>query len=231
MSWASGNAAANLVEEALMDVRPGDPTPLPTRYPRRWYFARGSGRWFLPEDMRDVRWDRPEHDAFAAHPAWAASRAVVRERPVPEQAWQGVKFASRTSASAFGASTANAPNGAIAVVPLECVDAGEARRALVVLTSAVDDNEVRAVDRLLDAERIEHVWLSHPIDWQGSRSDLPWAAAARDARGRDVVLVDGVGVFRASAFAEAFRRGDAKVRPAAIRARMSARVSSLSRGG
>ena len=91
----------------------------------------------------------------------------------------------------------NAPNGPIAVVELESSDVGQARRALVVLTAAVDDDVVRAVERSLDAEQIEHVWLSHPIDWKGSRSDLPWAAAARDARGRDVVLVDGVGVFRA----------------------------------
>jgi hypothetical protein len=35
MRWASGDAAANLVEESLYDVRPGDATPLATRYPRR----------------------------------------------------------------------------------------------------------------------------------------------------------------------------------------------------
>lgn len=225
MRWASGNAALNLVEEALLDVRSGDPTPLATRYPRRWYFARVSGRWFLPTEMRHVRWDRPEHDAFAAHPAWTASRAMVRERPVPEHAWKGVIFASRTSAVAFGASPATMPNGAIVVVSLERTDVGQRRRALVVVSAAVDDHAVREVERWLNGEQIEHVWLSHPVDWKGSRSDLAWAAAARDARGRDVVLVDGVGVFRAKAFAEAFRRGDTKVCPAAVRAQMAARVS------
>jgi hypothetical protein len=227
MRWASGDAAANLVEEALLDMRSGDPTPLVTRYPRRWYFARARGRWFLPADMRDVRWDRPEHDVFATHPAWTASRAVVRERPIPEHAYRGVIFASRTSATAFGAPTATVPNGPITVVTLEGGGVDQRRRALVVLTTTVNDDVVRDVDRSLDAEQIEHLWLSHPIDWRGSRADLPWAAAARDERGRDVVLVDGVGVFRASAFAEAFRRGDAKVRPAAVRARMLGRVSGL----
>src|SRR5206468_6587564 len=95
------------------------------------------------------------------------------------------------------------------------------------LTAAVDDEVVRDVERSLDAEHVEHLWLSHPMDWKGSRSHLPWAAAARDARGRHVVLVDGVGVFRASAFAEAFRRGDPKVRPTAVQARMVARASGL----
>lgn len=229
MRWASGDAAANLVDEALLDVRYGDPTPLVTRYPRRWYFARESGLWFLPADMRNVRWDRPEHDVFAAHPAWSASRAVVRERPVPEHAWRGVILASRISPSAFGSVDATTPNRHIVVVPLESTGAGEARRAVVVVTAAVSDDEVRAVACSLDADRIEHLWLSHPIDWKGARSDLPWAAAARDERGRDVVLVDGVGVFRAMSFAEAFRRGDARVRPAAIQKRMSARVQSMRR--
>jgi hypothetical protein len=227
MRWASGNAAANLVEEALLDVRSGDPTPLATRYPRRWYFARASGRWFLPDDMRDVRWDRPEHDAFAAHPAWTKSRAMVRERPVPEHAWKGVILASRPSAVSFGVSPASLPNEPIVVVTLESADPRQPRRALVVLAAAVDDDAVRAVENALDADGIEHLWLSHPLDWNASRSDLAWAAAARDARGRDVVLVDGVGVFRASAFAEAFRRGDAKVRPATVRRHMSARVSAF----
>ena len=117
--------------------------------------------------------------------------------------------------------------GPIAVVELEASDGSQPRRALVVLTRAVEDDVVRAVECALDAEQIEHVWLSHPTDWKGSRSDLPWAAAARDTRGRDIVLVDGVGVFRAGAFADAFRRGDPKVGPAAVRARMLARVSGL----
>ncbi|HEY2851732.1 MAG TPA: competence protein CoiA family protein [Gemmatimonadaceae bacterium] len=226
MRWASGDAATNLIEESLYDVQPGDGTPLATRYPRRWYFTRDRGRWFLPADMRGVRWDRPEQDAFAAHPAWAASRAVVRERPVPEYAWEGVKFARRPSPAAFDASHSTPPNGPIAAV-VECEVAGQPPRALVVLIAAVEDDVVRAIDRSLEARQVEHLWLSHPMDWAGSRADLAWAAAGRDARGRDVVVVDGVGVFRASAFVEAFRRGDAKVRPDAVRARMAERVAAL----
>jgi hypothetical protein len=151
----------------------------------------------------------------------------VRERPVPEYAWQGggVIFARRPSPAAFGVPTSTVPNGPISVGTLDV--AGQPRRALVVLTAVVEDDLVRAVDRSLDAEQVEHLWLSHPRDWAGSRADLPWAAAGRDARGRDVVLIDGVGVFRAAAFVEAFRRGDAKVRPAAVQARMAARVSAL----
>lgn len=228
MRWASGDAATNLVEESLHDVHPGDATPLATRYPRRWYFVRERGRWFLPADMRGVRWDRPEHDAFTPHPAWTASRALVRERPVPEYAWQGgVIFARRPSPAAFGVAATQLPNGGIAVCALEPEAATQPQRALVVLTAPVEEYQVRALERSLEAKRVEHLWLSHPRDWSGSRADLPWAAAGRDARGRDIVLVDGVGVFRASAFVEAFRRGDAKLRPGTVVARMSARVAAL----
>jgi hypothetical protein len=223
MRWASGGSAENLVEEALMDVRPGDATPLPTRYPRRWFYARERGQWFLPPDMRDIRWDRPEHDAFAAHPAWERSRAVVRERPVPEHAWNGVLFASRPSSGAFGAPLAATTTEPIMVIPLD----GASRRAIVVVTAPVTDDQVREVSRSLEEAGVEHLWLSHPMDWNASLSDLPWAAAARDERRRDVVVVDGLGVFRADAFAKAFRDGDPRVTPAAVRARMAQRVAAL----
>ena len=227
MRWASGDAATNLVEEALYDVSPADPTPLATRYPRRWYFARDRGRWFLPPDMRDVRWDRAEHDAFAAHPAWTASRALVRERPIPEDAWRGgVIFAHRPLPQAFGASAPGAPNDQAAVV-LEGEAADRSRRAVIVLVAAVDDSVVRSIDGSLAAKQVDRLWLSHPMDWNASRADLSWAAAGRTARGRDLVVVDGLGVFRARAFADAFRRGDPRVSPAVVRAKMAARVAAL----
>jgi hypothetical protein len=110
MRWASG-AAAELVFEALSDLTPGDSTPLATRYPRRWFYARERGNWFLPREMRHVRWDRPEPDAFAAHPAWAASRAAVRERPAPASAWSTFVFASRPSVATFGSGLHVAEHG------------------------------------------------------------------------------------------------------------------------
>lgn len=227
MRWATGEAAENIVEEGLFDVRPGDPLPLATRYPRRWYFAREEGRWFLPPDMREVRWDRASPDAFAAHPAWARSRSVVAERPVPVDSWRGVVFARRPLAASFGAAERIAHHGTIAVVSLEAPGGEAGERALVVVGAPARNDEVRRMERMLDDEGVEHLWLSHPLDWSAARADLAWAAAAGDARGRPVVLVDGLGIYRAEAFARAFARGDRRLAPEAIRARMAERVMAL----
>lgn len=226
MRWATGDNADNVVEEGLMDVTPGDPLPLATRYPRRWFFARESGRWFLPPDMRDVRWDRPEHDAFGAHPAWGHSRLVVRERPVPADAWKGVVFARRPVATAFGPAARVAQHGPVAIVELEPDDGG-AVRSLVVVTSPASEDHVRRVARALSANGIEHLWLSHPMDWSAARADLAWAAAGRDSRDRPVVLVDGLGIYRADAFARAFARGERRLAPETVRSRMAERVRAL----
>lgn len=230
MRWATGDGASNIVEEGLFDVRAGDPLPLATRYPRRWYFARDRGEWFLPPDMRDVGWDRPSPDAFGAHPAWARSRSVVAERPAPAESWKGVVFARRPVATSFAPEAQVTREGPIAIVSLASDDAaGTARtpRALVVMESPASDDEVRRVARMLRDQGVAHVWLSHPIDWSATRGDLPWAAAAGDARGRPVVLVDGLGIYRADAFARAFARAERRLAPEAIRGSMEDRVRAL----
>jgi hypothetical protein len=227
MRWASGEAAANLVHEALADVQPGDPTPLATRYPRRWYFARERGRWFLPRDMRHVRWDRPADDAFAAHPAWAATRAVVRERPAPEGSWSSFFFAGRPTPDSFGLRRDVTRDGPIAMLAVEQDEPGASPLTIVLLTAAVPDDHLRRAARALDESGTRHLWLSHPQDWSSSRADLVWAAAGRDNRGRGVVLVDGVGVYRAEAFLRAIRRGDRRLSADSVRAAMSGRVARL----
>ena len=105
MRWATHDIAASLVEEAMHDMIPGDATPLATRYPRRWFYAREQRRWFLPAGMRGVRWDRAPGDVFASHPAWTASRIAVRERAAPaakEDGWSTFLFARRPVATDFG---------------------------------------------------------------------------------------------------------------------------------
>lgn len=228
MHWATGDAAENLVYEALADMVPGDPTPLVTRFPRRWYFARERGEWFLPRDMRAVHWDRPDRDAFAPHAAWRATRTVVRERPVPDDAWRGVAFASRPNALSFAGKARPDEQGPIAMIAVGGgTGAHGVRRAVVVLTGPADDADVRRVAEALASERVEAVWLSHPMDWRPAMADLSWAAAGRDERGRGVVVVDGVGVYRADAFVRAIERGDRRLSPAAIRAASASRMAGL----
>jgi hypothetical protein len=98
---------------------------------------------------------------------------------------------------------------------------------LAVLTGPAAEEDVRKVARSLDDAGVEHIWLSHPRDWTSARADLAWAAAGRDGRGRGVVVVDGVGVYRAEQFVRVFSRGDRRVTPAAVSARMAERVARL----
>lgn len=230
MRWARGDVAENLVHEALADIQPGDPTPLATRYPRRWFFARERGHWFLPGDMRSVRWDRPLLDAFAAHPAWTASRAVVRERPVPDDSWSSFVFASRPVGALFGTGRRVTQNGLMTILELDAAVPDLPERALVILSGAADDVQVRDVARALDEAGVEHLWLSHPLDWHSGRSDLAWATAGRDSRGRAVVLIDGLGIYRAETFARSFERRNPRVHPDAVKRRMADRVARLDRG-
>ena len=100
-------------------------------------------------------------------------------------------------------------------------------RVLVVLTAAAMEHDVRVLASVLEANRVEHVWLSHPRDWAPALADLAWAPAGRDSRGRGVVVVDGVGVYRAEQFLRLFARGDRRVSPSAIKSRLAARVAAL----
>lgn len=230
MRWAAGIAAENLVDEALADRVGRDPTPLATRYPRRWFFAAASGQWFLPADMRDVRWDRPEADAFAAHPAWSRARASVRERPAPEDSWDSPVFARRPAASDFTGPTSRAaradPASPIAVVPAGDGGGGPGR-VLVVLERHAADREIARAAEALARDGVEQVWISHPLDWTSSLGELAWAPAGRDAHGRGVVVVDGVGIFRARQFHRALAGGDRRLRPDELRRRLADRVRLL----
>jgi hypothetical protein len=230
MRWASGDAAENIVDEAMSDMTLYDSTPLATRFPRRWFFARERQEWFLPRDTRSARWDRDEQDAFAPHPAWAASRAAVRERAAPSGNWTSFVFAARPTAEMFGQPASRITrDGPIAIIDLDADTESNGRCAIVVLTAAASNEAVSLVASRMDESNIGHVWVSHPLDWNADRAHLPWAAAGRNARGRGGVVIDGVGWYRAEEFARAFARGDRRVTPDAIRAHMAERVGRLRR--
>jgi hypothetical protein len=230
MRWAQGDAAENIVEEALTDHVGRDPTPLATRFPRRWFFANEQGRWFVPAELRDVRWDRGELDAFAAHPAWSrvGGSGAVRERPAPEGSWDTPIFASRPIAAMFHKrmrSMTRHGDGAIAVVELRRPES--TRRAIVVIEREARPDAIDALAASLEADSIDGVWISHPLDWCSALAPLAWAPAGRDARGRGGVLVDGVGIFRADQFARALAKGDRRLSGEAIRRHMTERIQRM----
>ena len=225
MRWATDDAAENIVDEALADRVGRDPTPLATTFPRRWFHSTASHAWFLPADMRDVRWDRPPLDVFAAHPAWQRRASAVAERPAPEGSWATPIFAGRPIAAMFGAHRPLRRVGeALAVVE---IDGSPARRAIVIVERACDETAIAALSRELRDSGVDAVWLSSPRDWSPAFRDLVWAAAGRDQRGFGAVLVDGLGVFRAERFATALQRGDRRLSSASIRRKMAARIERL----
>jgi hypothetical protein len=239
MRWAAAGAAEYIVEEALMDRIGNDPTPLVTRYPRRWFYAADRREWFLPRNMRDVRWDRDPLDVFAAHPAWVATRSAVREHPAPQGSWQTPVFAGRPIAAMFlPAPSTRVEGDSIAVVDVapQTPDQRRRRRAIVVVERASSNDTIAALAASLAADSIDAVWLSHPLDWSAALAPLVWAAAlaplvwaaaGRDARGYGAVVIDGLGVFRAAQFVRALARNDPRLSATAIRGWMAQRVERM----
>lgn len=233
MRWARGDAAENIVDEALADRVGRDPTPLATRFPRRWFYAAAAERWFLPPDTRDVRWDRPPGDAFAAHPASSRARTAVRERPAPEGSWTTPVFARRPVAALFRAGVRSiapsAQDASMVVVHLSS-SAADARRAIVVIERETPAAAIASLASALGDEDVDAVWMSHPSDWSPALAPLAWVPAGRDSRGQVCVVVDGLGIFRADQFARALSAGDERLAAGAIRRRMIARVERMSAG-
>jgi hypothetical protein len=230
MRWAVGDTAESIVDEALSDRAGGDPTPLATRYPRRWFYGATTGRWFLPDDMREVRWDRHELDAFAPHPAWSGRRGAVGERPAPVGSWKTPVFASRPRAAMFSPASDMGVGESIAPGISVVRPSADAPRVLVVLEQSTTVEAVKAVSAILERDGLEAVWLSLPRDWTEALLPYVWAAAGGDGRGRGVVVVDGVGVFRAAAFGRAWAANDKRVTAARIRRMMAPRIARLSAG-
>jgi len=225
MNWATLANAENIVYEALTDRVGRDPTPLATRFPRRWFFDKTDARWFLPADTRHVRWDRPADDAFAAHPAW--TQRAVRERPMTEDAWPQPVFARPPHRTMFGQHLHRIyALGEMGVLQLDAFDDG-AVRAIVVIEKRVSDEVVEQGAMRLAAENIDAMWISHPTHWTSALASLVWAPAGRDGRGRGFVVIDGVGTFRAEQFVRALASGERRLEAHAVRASMAARVVRL----
>jgi hypothetical protein len=236
MRWARDAAAEFIVSEALFDRRRPDPTVLVTTYPRRWFYAPTPGVWFLPDDMRDVHWNRGPDDVFAAHPA---SRRQVsgRARAAPEGSWSTFIFARRPTAAMLDAAPSAhaevAPGVARFAVTVERRHGRRralSHRVVCVITRVIDTPALSAAIATVRAGEYgsDALWLSSPRDWQPVLAGVAWAPAGCDSRGRGAVVVDGVGVVRADAFMRALAEGDRRFDSSNIRRAMAERVERLS---
>jgi hypothetical protein len=69
MSWARGPLAPRMSSGA--SAGEWKHVPLEQTHPIRYRFAKRTASWFIPEDLRDVRWDRAEDDDLSKpHEAW-----------------------------------------------------------------------------------------------------------------------------------------------------------------
>jgi hypothetical protein len=150
---------------------------------RRWrtgrrFYSKKIERWFLPNDMRDVRWDRDSPDPFAAHPAWSRARSAVHERPAPEGSWSTPVFSSRPTGAMFAAAGFAVTNDGEGVSIVDVAPAGQARRVIVVVERAAGPGHIPSLAARLGAESAEAIWISHPSDWCDELSRT-WASMRR----------------------------------------------------
>jgi hypothetical protein len=229
MRWAHDAAAEFITTEAVFDRRRPDPTVLATTYPRRWFYSRVSGEWFLPDDMLAVRWDRGRDDPFAPHPA-AFREVTARASAAPEGSWSTFVFARRPSLAAFrgvGIASEIVPGIVrleVKVEPRGRAVASSSSRVLCVVTRETNENTMADVVETLPAGAL---WLTHPRDWRTVLTGLAWAAAGSDSRGRGAVVIDGIGVVRADAFLRGVARGDWRFSSENILRAMTSRVERL----
>jgi hypothetical protein len=232
MQWARDGVAEFITQEAMFDRQPRDPTVLATTYPRRWFFSSRFDRWFLPDDMRDVRWDRADDDPLGAHPAWRRPDESRATRPAPEGSWSTLIFARRLTAGAVRLQ-AKMHVGVAGVAPgIVRIDVpvGEKRRTLFLIERATDDAVIESLitDTTRDGARVDHLlWLSHPRDWRPALEPCAWAAAGCDSRGRGAIVIDRTGVYHIDAFLRAVASRDASTLPANVRSAMADRVTRL----
>lgn len=233
MRWAGEGIAEFIANEAMFDRRLPDPTVLATTFPRRWFYSPQTKRWFLPERMRDVRWDRGADDPLGPHPASDLSARTSSTHPAPEGSWSTLIFARRPSGAMFGRDvTTVAVTPGIVRLDIDLANSRPKRRRSVFVVEQQTDDATLA--RVIDASSrdADHtdaaLWLSHPRDWRPALSGLAWAPAGCDRRGRGAIVIDGTGVFHATAFIQAVARRDRRLHAATVREAMAPRVERLS---
>jgi hypothetical protein len=198
MKWAPDDEAARIVDEGAWDTTRSDPRPLATRFPRRYAFARERAAWFLMPEMRAVHWNRGADDAFAAHPAWVARTAAVREMAAAgilsgSPAHAPITFSGRLRPEHIAEMRREIQqNGTIRIVLLE----GNCATSLAIASPTTAEGEARALCASLASRGLYLLFLAHPADWGKDLRDLDWAPAGTTERGWPRVLVHGVGIFR-----------------------------------
>jgi hypothetical protein len=228
MDWAKGGDAARLVDEVRSDTMRGPRGLLEARYPRRYFYAADQRHWFIPRELRDVRWDREDDDGISAHPAGVSHRAALREQSLGGGYGIGPVLSGRLRpehlADIGPLSISSVAHGATAVgLGLTRSDRSA---TLIALSTGLADDEIRRVHAAHAEGGARCVWLTHPVVWTGALAeDIPWVPAGTTERGWPYVLVEGLGAFRLREFAQHIIDEEPRLADGELRQRAIARFA------
>lgn len=215
MTWARGPLAARMIGSATT----GDwkHAPLEQTHPIRFRFSKGTATWFMPEDLRDVGWDRAEDDDLAEpHEVW-----LLRRWRKPQTATPTAPAKPRRAdveASHFGEMVKSVlPHpGGIVFEMRGAVDSRD--RVFVVVNDTVSVSAAIELDHLLAASGVLRVWLARREHWTKQLAGIPWLPLVAAVGGGHAVPVNGFSVPLAEA-AAAMVRGAPEFTPEAVQSR------------
>ena len=204
--WITGAVAARAWKHASTAFRWPFKYPLADHYPLRYRKNRTTGAWFMPHDLRAVRWDRQADDPFHPHPASHQSTPRPSAPPAPDAGrWtrhappgtgEVVRLGGRLAAADLGVPVLEIIDKTIfrvfAVQPLSAPDGPPL--AVTIPCGKADVPSVRKWDRRLRDEGATRLWVSPPGDWTRELAGVPWCPVSRDATG-------GLGVPERTGFA------------------------------
>lgn len=193
--WLKGPLAARVWHCAEHEIWTRH--PLERHYPLRFRLNRAEKRWFIPQDLREVTWERAPDDPLEPHPAFNRPRPLRKPAvpapapPVHPVAGLPVRIAERPSTGAGRrVRDDDFPWVIQEVIPgpgyrLFVLPADEMHRETVVGVpdgKVLVDHVVRA-DQALAASQVPRVWISPAGDWSARMHDVPWVPLVRDPQG------------------------------------------------
>lgn len=212
--WLRGPVAERAWARA--SVRPDKPFkyPLGYHFPRRYRFSGETDEWFIPPDLKSVKWDREADDDFARHPA-------SRRQLTPSPASQGLRrspLRGNATKSTFGGRLSAADLGVVInrivektsfrIFGLEHqADFAAPRVAIVVPCGKAYADEVARTDSELALHGILRLWISPPGDWSRQIAGVPWLPVRWDSAKR-LVPPSNSGYESLSLLIRAFARGE-----------------------
>lgn len=204
MEWVRGEDAERV--DRLLFMRDWTKVPMEDVFPLRWRFARQRQQWFLPKDLKEVRW---EVLSAPLAPVIVAPRPTTRAAPVgiasPTPRWRRPLGREDLGPAVVAASVLQ---GAL-LFELKRSSNG-AERVVLIPREHRNVGDMLAADEIVVANRLERIWLCIAGEWSRRVVHLPWLPVVEHRGQQPGVSVRGLSV-PVSAAVEAFASGDAAI--------------------